>query len=141
MCSVYCLKDKFNIDFSCSELRRLYWIKFINEYKQREKESGRVHERDFGNSKSIRQILVVYLWYNIFIYASNFGFTEFYWGRLKLVSIFFFFFFFFWYQSKTFKNYQKCFLFYQKRFQLLYFTLPLFFLFLAITGFVEVDWW
>ena len=94
MCSVYCLKDKFNIDFSCSELRRLYWIKFINEYKQREKESGRVHERNFGNSKSIRQILVVYLWYNIFIYASNFGFTKFYWGRLKLVSIFFFLFFF-----------------------------------------------
>ena len=43
MCS---LRVKFKIDFSFSEIRRLFWIKFINAYAQKEKESGRVHERN-----------------------------------------------------------------------------------------------
>ena len=34
----------------------------MNAYTQREKESGRVHERNFENFKLIRQILVEYLW-------------------------------------------------------------------------------
>ena len=29
---------------------------------EREKESGKVHEKNFGNSQLMRQILAVYLW-------------------------------------------------------------------------------
>ena len=32
----------------------------------------RVHQRNFGNSKLVRQILVDYFWLNIFIYPSDF---------------------------------------------------------------------
>ena len=33
---------------------------------------GRYHQRNFENSKLLRQILVEYFWKNIFIYASDF---------------------------------------------------------------------
>ena len=57
--------------------------------------------------------------------------------------------FYFCSQDKTFsKNYQKCFLLYQKisfsprDYQIFYFSLSLFLSFLAIADFVEeVDWW
>ena len=32
----------------------------------------RVHQRNFENSKLVRQILVDYFWLNIFIYPSDF---------------------------------------------------------------------
>ena len=86
VCSVYSLRVKFNIGLSFSEMRRLYWIKFINVYTQRQKESGKVPERNFENFNLMRQILVVYLWQNIFTYASNFEFMKFGLGQLKLVS-------------------------------------------------------
>ena len=84
--SVYSLRVKFNIGLSFSEMRRLYWIKFINVYTQGQKESGKVPERNFENFNLMRQILVVYLWQNIFTYASNFEFMKFGLGQLKLVS-------------------------------------------------------
>ena len=43
---------------------------------QREAENkdklGRYHQRNFENSKLVRQILVEYSWKNIFIYVSDF---------------------------------------------------------------------
>ena len=64
--SVCSVRVKFNIDLSFSEMRRIYRIKFINAYIQREKESGRVNKKNYENSKLIKQILAVYLSQNIF---------------------------------------------------------------------------
>ena len=110
VCSVSSLRVKFKIDLCFGETRRLYWLKFINAYAQREKESGRVHERNYENFKLIRQILVVYLWQNIFIWCIRFWIYEILLGQLKLASTFFYF----CHQNKTFKKLSKCVLFYQK---------------------------
>ena len=65
-CSVFSVRVKFNTDFSFSEIRRLYWIKIINAYTQREKESGRIHERKFRVNKTNFGILFVVIY--IYIY-------------------------------------------------------------------------
>ena len=54
----------------------------IHRERKREKERerqrknqgklDRVHQRNFENSKLVRQILVDYFWLNIFIYPSDF---------------------------------------------------------------------
>ena len=135
---------KFNIDLSFSEMRKLYWIKFINAYTQREKESWRVYKRNYENSKLIRQILVVYLRQNIFIWCIKFWIYGILLGQLKLVSTFFIFVI----KIKLLKNYQNSFYFTKKAsfvlniFKFLYFFLTRFLLFLAISGFTkEVGWW
>ena len=135
---------KFNIDLSFSEMRKLYWIKFINAYTQREKESWRVYKRNYENSKLIRQILLVYLRQNIFIWSIKFWIYEILLGQLKLVSTFFIFVI----KIKLLKNYQNSFYFTKKAsfvlniFKFLYFFLTRFLLFLAISGFTkEVGWW
>ena len=135
---------KFNIDLSFSEMRKLYWIKFINAYTQREKESWRVYKRNYENSKLTRQILVVYLRQNIFIWCIKFWIYGILLGQLKLVSTFFIFVI----KKKLLKNYQNSFYFTKKAsfvlniFKFLYFFLTRFLLFLAIAGFTkEVGWW
>ena len=135
---------KFNIDLSFSEMRKLYWIKFINAYTQREKESWRVYKRNYENSKLTRQILVVYLRQNIFIWCIKFWIYGILLGQLKLVSTFFIFVI----KIKLLKNYQNSFYFTKKAsfvlniFKFLYFFLTRFLLFLASAGFTkEVGWW
>ena len=91
-------------------MRKLYWIKFINAYTQREKESWRVYKRNYENSKLIRQILVVYLRQNIFIWCIKFWIYEILLGQLKLVSTFFIFVI----KIKLLKNYQNSFYFTKK---------------------------
>ena len=64
--SVFGLRFRFNIHHSFSEIR-LYQLKFMNGYTPRERKNQyelerRVHERNFENSKLMRQILVVYFW-------------------------------------------------------------------------------
>ena len=144
VCSVCSLTVKFNVGLSFSEMRKLYWIKFINAYTQREKESGRVHERNYENSNLIRQILVVYLWQNIFIWCIKFWIYKILLGQLKPVSTFFIFAI----KIKLLKNYQKCFLFYQKssccprNFQIFVLHSSPFFFSWPISGFIEeVGWW
>ena len=110
LCIVCSLRVKVNIDLSFSKMRRLYWVKFINAYAQREKESGRAHERIYENSKLIRQILVVYLWQNIFIWCIKFWIYEILLGQLKRAFTSFIFVI----KIKLSKNYQKYFLFYRK---------------------------
>ena len=42
VCSVCIIRIKFNIDLSFIEMRRFYWMRFIQSQREREKESGRV---------------------------------------------------------------------------------------------------
>ena len=144
VCIVCSLRVNFNIDLSFSEMRRLYWIKFINAYTQREEEPGRADEKNYENSGLIRQTLLVHLWQNLFIWSIKFWIYEILLEKFKRVSTFLIFAI----KIKLLENYQKYFLFYQKGpfvldiFKCLYFSLPHFFLFLAIAGFIEeVGWW
>ena len=132
-CSVCSVRVKFNIDLILSEMRRIYRIKFINAYIQREKESGRVNKKNYENSKLIKQILVVYLSQNIFTRCIKFWICEILMEQLKLLSTFFIFAI----KTKLLKDYQKCFLiknvpFVLDIFRVLYFTLPCFVRSLAI---------
>ena len=52
LCSVCSLRIKFNIDFSFSEMRRLYWIKRKKNKKKQKAEFERVHERNFQNFRN-----------------------------------------------------------------------------------------
>ena len=102
VCSVSSFRSKFNIDLSFSEMRRLYWTKFINGYTQREKESGRVHEKNYENSKLIRPILVV-ICDKMYLYdVKNFGFMKFYRGNWSLCPLLYFC-----NQKKTFNKLSK----------------------------------
>ena len=136
--SVQCLQPrvKFNEKWEGFLLSKIQ--KFI--YTQGEKQSGKVPERNFENSKLMRQILVVYFWYNIFTWTSNFWCLKFY-VTIKACLHYFVFAI----KRKLLKSYQKCFSLPKKlllvlRFSnfcnFLYFTLPLFFPFLAIADFV-----
>ena len=141
-CSVCSVRVKFNIDLSFSEMRRIYRIKFINAYIQREKESGRVNKKNYENSKLIKQILAVYLSQNIFTWCIKFWICEILMEQLKLVSTFYFC-----HQNKTFKrlskmlSYQKC-SFCPRHFQSLVLYSSLFCLVLGHCCFIEeVGWW
>ena len=111
VCIVCSLRVNFNIDLSFSEMRRLYWIKFINAYTQREEEPGRADEKNYENSGLIRQTLLVHLWQNLFIWSIKFWIYEILLEKLKRVSTFLIFSI----KIKLLENYQKYFLFYQKR--------------------------
>ena len=123
VCCVCSLRVKFNIDLSFGEMRRLYWIKFINAYTQREIKSGRVHERTYENYNLIRQILVVYLSQNIYMKYQILDLWNFIGTIEACVHLFIFP-----VKIKLLKNYQKC-SFCPRHFQslVLYFSLFFFF--------------
>ena len=107
VCSVCSLRVKFNIDLSFNEMRKPYWIKFINKCTQRGKKNQevleRVHERNFENSRLMRQILVpkcFYIYIKFLIYETFCDVFPLFFFPIKI---------------KFLKNYQKCFLSYQKR--------------------------
>ena len=107
VCSVCSLRVKFNIELSFSEMRRFYWIKLINAYTQREKESGGVHKTNFEVNKINFGSAFVVKYINICI---TFWIYQILFGQLKPVSTFLTFAI----KIKLLENYQKRFLFYQK---------------------------
>ena len=102
---------KFNIDLSFSEMRKLYWIKFINAYTQRErilkslqKELWKfqVNKTNFGGVFAAKYIYMMHQILDLWNFV----------GAIEACVHFFYF----CHQNKTFKKLSKFFLFYQKSF-------------------------
>ena len=67
MCSVCSLRIIFNIDFSFSEMRRLYWIKSINAYTFKET----VAQEKRGGKSSLKELWKFQVVFTIFIFFIN----------------------------------------------------------------------
>ena len=128
MCSVCSVSINFNdIDLCFSEMRRLYWIEFINAYTHTEKEY--INKYIYLLVKYF-YICIKFLMYEVLLWQLKFVSTSF----ISLNKV------------KLLKTDQKCYLFYQKNslclLRHLYFLLPLFFPLLSIADFTDkVDWW
>ena len=111
VCSLYSLRVKFSIDLSFSEMTRFYWIKSLMHISTKRERLWKISWKEFWkfqvNKTNFGIVFVVkyiYICINFYIY-------EILLGQLTVVCTFFFVFAI---KIKVLKDYQKCFLFYQK---------------------------
>ena len=66
------IMNRVNIDLRFSEMKRFYWIKIINTYTEREKETGKSSWKEFGkiqinktNCSSVFVVEYIYMMHQI----------------------------------------------------------------------------